>query len=107
MPEACRSWPRRSTSPPWGRHPHPMRQDIGLAPGDRFRSYPDGLVESRDRAGRFFALDAQVAKALAAPDLDTAVRQVVRLLLEHAGDGLAGAGLVVPGEPAGAVKESI
>lgn len=89
--------------PPLGLHPHPRRQDIGLGPGDRLLFYTDGLIESRDRAGRFFALDAQVAKALAAPDLDTAVRRVVSLLLEHAGGTLADDVLLVLGEPAAAV----
>jgi sigma-B regulation protein RsbU (phosphoserine phosphatase) len=93
--------------PPLGLHPHPARQDIRLEPGDRLLFYTDGLVESRDRAGRFFALDGQVARALAAPGLDTAVRQVVRLLLEHAGGGLADDVLLVLGEATGpAVAES-
>jgi sigma-B regulation protein RsbU (phosphoserine phosphatase) len=87
--------------PPLGLHPHPIRQDIRFEPGDRLLFYTDGLVESRDRAGRFFALDAQVATALAAPDLDTAVRRMVRLLLEHVGDGLADDVLLVLAEPAG------
>ncbi len=89
--------------PPLGLHPHPIRLDIGLEPGDRLLFYTDGLVESRDQAGRFFALDAQVAAALAAPDLDTAVQGVVRLLLEHAGDDLADDVLLVLGEPARAL----
>ncbi|MFI5082916.1 MAG: hypothetical protein ACHQCE_17740, partial [Streptosporangiales bacterium] len=50
-------------------------------------------------AGRFFELDHQVAAALALPDLGAAVKQVVRLLLEHSGDGLTDDVLLVLGEP--------
>ena len=98
--------------PPIGLHPHPARQDIALNPGDRLLFYTDGLVETRDRAGRFFALDSHVAAALAAPgpaqpgangavrpDLDGAVRRVVRLLLEHAAGGLTDDVLLVMCEP--------
>jgi serine phosphatase RsbU (regulator of sigma subunit) len=61
--------------------------------------YTDGLVETRDRAGRFFDPDANVAAALALPDRDDAVKGVVRLLLEHAGGGLADDVLLVLGGP--------
>lgn len=85
--------------PPLGLNPHPARQDIDLKPGDRLLFYTDGLVETRDRAGRFFGLDDQVATALALPDLEAAVKGVVRLLLEHAGDDLADDVLLVLSEP--------
>jgi sigma-B regulation protein RsbU (phosphoserine phosphatase) len=85
--------------PPLGLHPHPAQQDIALKPGDRLLFYTDGLVETRDHAGRFFSLDGRVAEALAAPDLDAAIRCVVRLLFEHAGGGLADDVLLVLAEP--------
>ena len=96
-------------SPPLGLHPHPARQDIVLKPGDRLLFYTDGLVETRDRVGRFFDLGDRVAAALAlpdlagphlaGPDLDGAVKRVVRLLLEHAGDGLSDDVLLVLCQP--------
>jgi serine phosphatase RsbU (regulator of sigma subunit) len=86
-------------APPLGLNPHPARQDIDLKPGDRLLFYTDGLVETRDRAGRFFGLDDRVTAALALPDLGAAVKGVVRLLLEHAGDDLADDVLLVLGEP--------
>jgi phosphoserine phosphatase RsbU/P len=86
-------------APPLGLDPHPARLDIELKPGDRLLFYTDGLVETRDRAGRFFGLDDHVAAALALPGLEAAVKGVVRLLLEHAGDDLSDDVLLVLGEP--------
>jgi len=108
-------------SPPLGLHPHPARQDIVLKPGDRLLFYTDGLVETRDRAGRFFDLGDRVTAAVALPglapaglappgpapvglasaDLDGAVKRLARLLVEHAGGELTDDVLLVLCEPQG------
>jgi phosphoserine phosphatase RsbU/P len=85
--------------PPLGLHPCPHRQDAELKPGDRLLFYTDGLVEARDQAGRFFALDRGVAAALGAPELDAAVQRVAGLLLGHAADELADDVLLVLASP--------
>jgi serine phosphatase RsbU (regulator of sigma subunit) len=85
--------------PPLGLQPHPVRQRIALKPGDRLLFYTDGLVETRNRAGRFLDLDHKVAAALAMPDLNAAIRRVVRLFLDHVGDGPADDVLLVLTEP--------
>jgi sigma-B regulation protein RsbU (phosphoserine phosphatase) len=85
--------------PPLGLQPHPVRQDIALKPGDRLLFYTDGLVETRDRAGRFLHLDHHVAAALAAPDLNAAIRRMVRLHEQHVGGARADDVLLVLSEP--------
>jgi serine phosphatase RsbU (regulator of sigma subunit) len=85
--------------PPIGLHPQPARHDVVLKQEDRLLFYTDGLIESRDRGGRFLDLDGRVAAALSQPDLDTCVQQVAELLLQHTGHGLHDDLLLVVAEP--------
>jgi phosphoserine phosphatase RsbU/P len=73
---------------PLGLQPRPVRQDVVLKQGDRLLFYTDGLVESRDRSGRFLDLDDRFAAALAAPALDGCLQRVGDLLLAHTGERL-------------------
>ncbi len=86
-------------APPLGLRPNPARQDVGLKQGERMLFYTDGLVEARDRAGRFLDLDGRVAAALATPHLDNCVAGVAKVLLEHTGHALADDVLLVVAEP--------
>lgn len=85
--------------PPLGLHPSPARQDVPLKPGERLLLYTDGLVEARDRAGKFLPLDDRMAAALSAEELDACVGSIKHLLLQHAGHQLGDDVLVVVCEP--------
>ena len=77
-----------------------VRQDVVLKQGDRLLFYTDGLVESRDRAGRFLDLnDGRMAAALVAGGLDACMDNVASLLLEHTGHTLGDDVLLVVAQP--------
>jgi len=86
-------------APPLGLHPRPVRQDVVLKQGDRLLFYTDGLVEARDRRGRFLGLDDRVLTALTASGLDTCLRRLGDLLIEHTGHALGDDVLLVVCEP--------
>jgi serine phosphatase RsbU (regulator of sigma subunit) len=50
--------------------------------GDRLLFFTDGLLESRDRAGRFFRVDEQT-DALRIPDLQAAADELLERLRAH------------------------
>jgi serine phosphatase RsbU (regulator of sigma subunit) len=56
---------------------------ISLPPGHRMLLYTDGLIETRDSAGRFFPL-AEQADALSRTSVDAAVDTLLRRLNDHA-----------------------
>jgi phosphoserine phosphatase RsbU/P len=87
------------TEPPLGLHPRPILQDVVLKQGDRLLFYTDGLVEARDRVGRFLGLDERVLTALGVPGLDACLRSLSDLLREHTGHALGDDVLLVVCEP--------
>ncbi len=60
----------------------PSTFTVGI--GDRLIFYTDGLLEARDRAGRYFRLDNCI-DTLGRPDLDAAADEMLGRLAAHTG----------------------
>ena len=67
---------------PLGLHPDPHPSTFSVRTGDRLLFFTDGLLEARDRAGRFFRIDQQ-ADALRRPDLNVAADELLDRLRTH------------------------
>jgi phosphoserine phosphatase RsbU/P len=72
---------------PLGLHPHMKTSTFSVREGDRLVFYTDGLLEARDRAGRFFRLE-DCADILRGPDLEAAADELLDRLVAHTGRGL-------------------
>jgi hypothetical protein len=69
---------------PLGLHPDIQPSTFSVSVGDRLLFYTDGLLEARDRAGRYFRLE-DCLDTLRHPDLQAAVDGLLDRLLAHAG----------------------
>jgi phosphoserine phosphatase RsbU/P len=69
---------------PLGLHPDIRASTFTVSPGDRVVFYTDGLIEARDRAGRFFQLSESLG-ALRQASLDTAADELLDRLRAHSG----------------------
>src|SRR5580700_9244087 len=69
---------------PLGLHPDIQAATFSVGAGDRLLFYTDGLLEARDRAGRFFRLD-DCADTLRKPDLEAAADELLGRLMAHTG----------------------
>src|SRR5215467_460878 len=69
---------------PLGLHPEIQPSTFSVSAGDRLLFYTDGLLEARDRAGRYFRLE-DCLDTLRHPDLQAAVDQLLDRLIAHAG----------------------
>lgn len=76
-----------TTNPPLGLCETTKAEHTRWAPGTRVLLYTDGLVEARDRRGRFFPIERE-ADTLRAPDMDHSLDAVVDHVLTHAGGHL-------------------
>lgn len=77
-----------SYATPLGLRPHIQPSTFTVSAGDRLIFYTDGLLDARDRSGRFFRLDDCV-DTLRAPDLQDAADGLLDRLLSHSGRKLA------------------
>jgi phosphoserine phosphatase RsbU/P len=69
---------------PLGLHPDIRPATFSVSAGDRLVFYTDGLLEARDRAGRYFRLEDGL-DALRQPDLEAAADELLGRLLAHTG----------------------
>jgi phosphoserine phosphatase RsbU/P len=74
----------RAYATPLGLHPDVQPSTFSVSPGDRLLFYTDGLLEARDRAGRYFRLD-DCLDMLRRPDLQEAVDGLLDRLIAHSG----------------------
>jgi phosphoserine phosphatase RsbU/P len=74
----------RAFATPLGLHPDIQLSTFSVRAGDRLLFYTDGLLEARDRAGRFLRLEDCV-DTLRHPDLQAAVDGLLDRLLAHTG----------------------
>src|SRR5690348_16503220 len=72
----------RACATPLGLHPDLQTSTFTISPGDRLVFYTDGLLEARDRAGRYFRLE-DCADMLRHPDLQAAADGLLGRLLAH------------------------
>jgi len=67
---------------PLGLHPDLRLSTFSVRTGDRLLFFTDGLLEARDRAGRFFRVDQQI-QALSRPDLQAAADELLDRVRAH------------------------
>ena len=67
---------------PLGLHPDLHPATFSVRTGDRLLFFTDGLLEARDRAGRFFRVGQQIP-ALSRPDLQAAADELLDRLRAH------------------------
>jgi serine phosphatase RsbU (regulator of sigma subunit) len=72
----------RAYATPLGLHPDLQPSTFTISPGDRLVFYTDGLLEARDRAGRYFRLE-DCGDTLRHPDLQAAADGLLGRLLAH------------------------
>ena len=93
---------------PLGLHPDLKTSTFSVGEGDRVVFYTDGLLEARDRAGRYFRLE-DYADALRGPDLEDAADTLLDRLVAHTGrrldDDVAVLLFEAASSPAGAADE--
>jgi phosphoserine phosphatase RsbU/P len=69
---------------PLGLHPDFQPATFSVGAGDRLLFYTDGLLEARDRGGRYFRLE-DCADTLRKPDLEMAADELLARLMAHTG----------------------
>jgi serine phosphatase RsbU (regulator of sigma subunit) len=69
---------------PLGLHPDIQPCTFSVGAGDRLLFYTDGLLEARDRAGRYFRLE-DCLDTLRRPDLEAAADELLDRLQAHTG----------------------